>query len=69
LFGFLAAVTFIHNGMAAATVELAAILTHEKTLNTLFCACTNHGYHILSKENKNMNLYSCQKKEKKSSKK
>jgi hypothetical protein len=48
LFGFLAAIAFIDNGMAAAAIELASILTHEKTVDTLFCSHTNHGYHILS---------------------
>jgi hypothetical protein len=48
LFGFLAAIASIDNGMAGATVELAAILSHEETVDTLFCSHTNHGYHILS---------------------
>jgi hypothetical protein len=59
LFGFLAAIAFIDNGMAATAVKLAAILTHEKTVDTLFCSRTNHGYHILSMREKNLNFYLC----------
>jgi len=47
-FGFLAAIAFFDNGMAAAAVELAAVLTHEETIDTLLYRCANHGYHILS---------------------
>jgi hypothetical protein len=48
LLGFLAAITLLSDGMAAAAVELAAGLAHKKTINTFFDACTNHGYHIPS---------------------
>ena len=50
LLGFLTAGAFFIDRMAGATVELAAGLTHKETINTLFDACTNHGYHILSLE-------------------
>jgi hypothetical protein len=48
LLGFLAARAFFGDRMAAAAVKLAAGLTHEKTINTFFYACANHGYHIPS---------------------
>lgn len=48
--GFLTASAFFSDGMAATAVELAAGLPHEKTINTLFYTCTNHGYHIPSLE-------------------
>ena len=60
LFGFLAAITFFNNGVATAPVELAAILAHEKAVNTLFYTCTNHGYHILSLGLKTSNQSLCQ---------
>jgi len=50
LLGFLAANALLNDGMAAAAVELAAGLPHEKTINTFLNACTNHGYHIPSVE-------------------
>ena len=46
--GFLAAGAFFGDRVAAAAVKLAAGLTHEKTINTFFYTCTNHGYHIPS---------------------
>jgi hypothetical protein len=48
LLGFLTAGAFFSDRMAASAVKLAAALTHKKTINTLFDACTNHGYHIPS---------------------
>jgi len=48
IFDFLAAVALLDDGMAASTIELAASLVHEKTLNTLLYAIANHGYHIPS---------------------
>ena len=48
LFGFLAAAALFNDGMAASAIELATRLPHEETINTLFYACTNHGYHIPS---------------------
>jgi hypothetical protein len=48
IFDFLAAVALLNDGVAAPSVELTAILAHEKTLNTLLYAIANHGYHILS---------------------
>ena len=47
-FGFLASDTLFNDLVAGASVELASVLAHEETLNTLFYACANHGYHILS---------------------
>jgi hypothetical protein len=47
-FDFLAAVALLNDGMAGSTIELAAGLVHEKTLNTLLYAIANHGYHIPS---------------------
>ena len=48
IFDFLTAVTLLNNGMAAPTIELAAILAHEKAFDTLLYAVANHGYHIPS---------------------
>lgn len=48
LFDFLAAVALLNDGMAISSVELAAVLVHEKALNTLLYAVANHGYHIPS---------------------
>jgi hypothetical protein len=48
LFDFLAAVALLNDGMAVPSVELTAILAHEKTLNTRLYAIANHGYHIPS---------------------
>jgi hypothetical protein len=48
LFDFLAAIALLNDGMAAPTVELAAVLVHEKALNSLLYAIANHGYHIPS---------------------
>ncbi len=45
---FLATFTLLHNSMAFAAIELAAVLAHKKALNTFFYACTNHFNHILS---------------------
>ena len=50
LLGFLAASALLSDRVAAATVELAAGLPHEETINTFLNACTNHGYHIPSVE-------------------
>lgn len=47
-FGFLASDALFNDLMAGATVELASVLAHEKTLYTLFYACANHDNHILS---------------------
>jgi hypothetical protein len=47
-FGFLASDALFNDLMAGASVELASVLAHEETLNTLFYLCANHGYHILS---------------------
>jgi hypothetical protein len=49
-FGFLAAVALLDNGMAGSPIELAAVLAHEKALDTLLHAIANHGYHIPSLE-------------------
>ena len=48
LLGFLTARAFFSDRMAATAIELAAGLTHKKTINTFFDACTNHGSHIPS---------------------
>jgi hypothetical protein len=50
IFGFLAAVALLNDGVAAPPIELTAILAHEKTINTQFYAIANHGYHIPSLE-------------------
>ena len=47
-FGFLASGALFNDLVAGASVELASVLAHEKTLNTLFYVCANHGYHTLS---------------------
>jgi hypothetical protein len=47
-FGFLAAITLLDNGVAATPIELAAVLSHEKALNTLLNVIANHGDHIPS---------------------
>jgi hypothetical protein len=49
-FGFLAAGALLDNGMAGSPIELAAVLAHEKALDTLLDAVANHGYHIPSLE-------------------
>jgi len=48
LFGFLAARALLNDGMAAPSIELAAVLVHEKAFNALLYAVANHGYHIPS---------------------
>jgi hypothetical protein len=48
LFGLGAAVALLSDGMAAPPVELATGLVHEKTLDALFYAIANHGYHVPS---------------------
>ena len=50
IFDFLASIALLNNGVAATSVELTAILAHEKALNTLLYAIANHGYHIPSVE-------------------
>jgi hypothetical protein len=47
-FCLLASIACINDGVAAAAIELASVLAHEKALDTLLYACTNHGNHILS---------------------
>jgi hypothetical protein len=47
-FDFLAPDALFNDLVAGASVELASVLAHEKTLDTLFYVCANHGYHILS---------------------
>jgi hypothetical protein len=49
-FDFLAAVALLDNGVAGSPIELAAVLAHEKALDTLLYAIANHGYHIPSLE-------------------
>ena len=53
LFDFLAAGALLNDGMAIPPIELAAILVHEKALNTLLNAIANHGYHVPSLERQN----------------
>jgi len=48
LFDFLTAMALLNDGMAVPSVELAAVLVHEKALNSLLYAIANHGYHIPS---------------------
>jgi hypothetical protein len=48
LFDLLAAGALLNDGMAAPSIELAAVLVHEKAFNTLLYAIANHGYHIPS---------------------
>ena len=43
IFGFLASVAGFDDRMTFAAGELAAVLAHEKTLDTVFDRCTNHG--------------------------
>jgi len=45
---FLASGALFNNLVACAAVELASVLVHEKTLDTLLNAVANHDYHILS---------------------
>ena len=52
LHGSLTAVTLFNDRVARPSVKLAPFLIHEKTLKTLLYSLTNHGYHILSSENK-----------------
>jgi hypothetical protein len=47
-FDFLAAFTLLDNEVAGAAVKPAPFFAHEKTLQSFFYACTNHGYHVLS---------------------
>jgi hypothetical protein len=47
---FLTTFTLLHNRMAFAAIELAAVLAHKKAFNTFFYACTNHFNHILSQQ-------------------
>jgi hypothetical protein len=47
---FLAPDALFNDLVAGAPVELASVLVHEKTLDTLLYAIANHGYHILSKK-------------------
>ncbi len=47
-FDFLASDALFNDLMAGAPVELASVLAHEKTLNTLFYLCANHDNHTLS---------------------
>jgi hypothetical protein len=48
ILGLLAAVTLFYYLIACPSTELTSIAVHEETLDSLFNACTNHGYHILS---------------------
>jgi hypothetical protein len=48
LFDFRAAATLLNDGVAVPSVELAAVLVHEKALNTFLYAIANHGYHVPS---------------------
>jgi len=45
---FLAPDALFNDLVAGASIELASVLAHEETLDTLFYVCANHGYHILS---------------------
>jgi hypothetical protein len=45
---FLASDALFNDLVACAPVELASVLVHEKTLDTLFYAVANHGNHVLS---------------------
>ena len=45
---FLAAFTLFYDLVTASSIKLAPVLVHKETLDTLFYACANHGYHILS---------------------
>jgi NAD(P)H-nitrite reductase large subunit len=55
IFDFLAAGALLNDGMAAPTIELAAVLVHEKAFNALLYAIANHGYHIPSSEMTKLN--------------
>jgi hypothetical protein len=47
-FDFLAPDALFNDLVAGASIELASVLAHEETLDTLFHAIANHGYHVLS---------------------
>jgi hypothetical protein len=46
--GFLASDALFNDLVACTSIELASVLVHEKTLDTLLHAVANHGNHILS---------------------
>ena len=44
----LAAFTLFDNRVAVSTIKPTTRFVHEKAIDALFYACTNHGYHALS---------------------
>lgn len=48
LLDLLAALALLHDGLALASHELATLVRHKCTINTLLYYGANHGYHILS---------------------